>query len=414
MAAGIRIVVIAGSVDERVKLKKAFLVEQTMEVVGEADNSEEGLRLAKEMKPSVVVLDDELAGDAPDGLACAESISVQVPSTDLVMVAKDGADGLFLRKAMLAGVRQVLPKPYDPGDLVEIIKLVADIGDKKKEALAAMVGAKEEEVVSSKLLTVFSTKGGVGRTLVAVNFAVALRKMTGKKVCLVDLDLQFGDVAIMTHVTPKNTIAALAREIADAGALEDEVLAAHLVTHEDSGIQILSAPIRPDEADLVKGPHVDQILKKLKEKFHYIVVDTPSFLSDTILTALELSDFILLILTLELPTIKDGKLMMEIMQTFGYTGDKVKIIMNRDSADAAFKQADIEKTLEAEVTSKIPSEGATVMPSLNEGEPFFLRSPDAKISESMRELVRLFAANDIQEGAEGEAAPKKKKKGLFG
>lgn len=417
MASEIKVVVIAGSVDERVRLKKAFLVEQSLEIIGEADNGDEGIRLVRELNPTVVVVDSSLAGSQPDGLPVAEQVTVQCPTTDVVMVSDQGGDGLFLRKAMLAGVRQVMPKPYDPSDLVEIIKLVADIGEKKKESLARVIGEKEEEVLASKLLTVFSTKGGVGRTLFAVNFAVALKKMTGKKVCLVDADLQFGDVAIMMHLQPKNTIAGLAREIADSGTLEDEVLEAHLVTHEASGLKVLTAPLRPDEADLVKGPHIDAILRKLKEKYHYIVVDTPAFLSDTVLTALEVSDNILVLLTMELPTLKSGKLMMEIMQTFGYGEEKVKIILNRESPEGPFKKADIEQTLGHEIAATIPSDGAAVMPAVNEGEPFFLRSSDSKISQALRDVVRIFAASDVV--GEGSAPTTQKKSGgllggLFG
>ncbi|MEK8023623.1 MAG: AAA family ATPase [Candidatus Hydrogenedentota bacterium] len=412
----IRLIVIVGSVDERVKLKKAFLVEQNFEVIGETDNAADGVKMVKEMNPSIILIDSELGGENPDGLACAETLSIQAPTTDMVMISTEGGDGLFLRKAMLAGVRQVLPKPYDAGDLVEIIKLVADISEKKKEAYSAIVGTREEEVINAKLMTIFSTKGGVGRSLIAINLACALKKLTGKKVALVDLDLQFGDVSIMMHIQPKNTIAALAREIADSGTLEDDVLNAHLIVHEGSGVSVLTAPVRPDEADLVKGPHIDQILRKMKEKFHYIVVDTPAFLSDTVLTSLELSDFILLLLTMELPTIKDGKLMMEIMQTFGYSSDKVKIIMNRESKDSAFKKADIEKTLEAEVAATIPSEGAAVMPAVNEGEPVYLRSPDSMVAKAMNELVKIICPDDIQAGAEEADAGKAKKKGggLFG
>ncbi len=407
MASEIKVVVIAGSVDERVRLKKAFLVEQSLEIIGEADNAEEGVRIVRELSPTIVVVDSQLAGAQPDGLVAAEQVTVQCPTTDVVMVSEHGTDGLFLRKAMLAGVRQVLPKPYDPSDLVEIIKLVADIGEKKKESLARVIGEKEEAVLTSKLLTIFSTKGGVGRTLFAVNLAVALKKMTGKKVCLVDADLQFGDVAIMMHLQPKNTIAGLAREIADAGTLEDEVLEAHLVTHEASGLKVLTAPLRPDEADLVKGPHIDAILRKLKEKYHYVVVDTPAFLSDTVLTALEISDAILVLLTMELPTLKSGKLMMEIMQTFGYGEDKVKIILNRETPEGTFKKADIEQTLGHEITATIPSDGAAVMPSVNEGEPFFLRSTDSKISVAMKEVVKIFAATDVVGDGAASTAPKK-------
>lgn len=412
MASEIKVVVIAGSVEERVKLKKAFLVEPSLEIVGESDNGEEGLRIVREINPTIVVVDSSLAGAQPDGLPVAEQVTVQCPTTDVVMVSEQGTDGLFLRKAMLAGVRQVLPKPYDASDLVEIIKLVADIGEKKKESLARVIGEKEEEVLSSKLLTVFSTKGGVGRTLFAVNLAVALKKMTGKKVCLVDADLQFGDVAIMMHLQPKNTIAGLAREIADSGTLEDEVLDAHLVTHEASGLRVLTAPLRPDEADLVKGPHIDTILRKLKEKYHYVVVDTPSFLSDTVLTALEISDNILVLLTMELPTLKSGKLMMEIMQTFGYGEEKVKIILNREVPDGPFKKADIEQTLSHEITATIPSDGAAVMPAVNEGEPFFLRASDSKISMAMRDVVKIFAASDVV--GDGAQATQKKSGGLLG
>ncbi|RMH59645.1 MAG: response regulator [Candidatus Hydrogenedentota bacterium] len=416
MAAAITILLVSGEVEERVNLKKAFLVEQDLEVVGETDNAEEALKMAKEKAPTVIVMDAKLGGDQPDGLLAAEQISVQAPKSDIVMVAEEGADNLFMRKAMLSGVRQVLPKPYDASDLVAVVRLVAEIAEKKREAMAAIIGTKEEEVVESKMITIFSTKGGVGRTLLAINLAVALKKMTGKKVCLVDLDLQFGDIAIMMHLPTKVTISALAREIADAGELDPEILMGHLVTHEESGVSVLCAPIRPDEADLVKGNHVDQILRQLKEKFHYIVIDTPSYLSDTVLTALELADQILLLLTMELPTIKDGKLMMEIMQTFGYTEEKVKVIMNREATTGAFKKKEIEETLEAEVIATIPSEGAVVMPSVNECEPFYLRSPDSKIAESIREIVKIVAGEEAEmiEEAAGEGEAPKKKGGLMG
>jgi len=414
MAANVSIILIAASVEERVNLKKAFLVEPTFEVVGETDNTDEGLKLAKELKPTIAVIDSEIAGENPEGLTAAEQISVSAAQTDIVMIAKEGADSLFMRKAMLAGVRQVIPKPYDAGDLVEIIKLVADISEKKRQSLASMIGAKEEEVLVSKMLTIFSTKGGVGRSLLALNLAVALKKLTGKKVCLVDLDLQFGDIAIMMHLQPKHTIAGLAREVADSGQLDDEVLSAHLVTHEGSGVQVLTAPVRPDEADLIKGPHVDLILKKLKEKYHFVVVDTPSHLSDTVLTALELSDIVILLLTMELPTIKDGKLMMEIMQTFGYTADKVKVIMNRESTDGSFKKKDVEETLDTPVIATIPSEGAVVMPSVNEGEPFILKSPDAGITKAINEIVKVLVPEDISAEAAAAAPAPKKKGGFFG
>ncbi len=118
---------------------------------------------------------------------------------------------------------------------------------------------------------------------------------------------------------------------------------------------------------------------------------------------------------MELPTIKDGKLMMEIMQTFGYTGDKVKVLMNRESADSAFKKADIEKTLETEIMGTIPSEGAVVMPAVNEGEPFYVRSPDSKIAAAFNDIVKMVAGADVQAEALAEAAaPKKKSGGLFG
>jgi len=412
--AGIRIVLLSGEMEERVRLKKAFLVEQNMEVVGESDNAEEGLKLIKDLNPSIVVIDSKLAGENSDGLAAAELISVSAPASDIIIISEEGTDGLFMRKAMLAGARQVIPKPYDPGDLIEIVKLVANISEKKKEAMAKLLGAREEEVVASKTVAIFSTKGGVGKTLLATNLACAIKKLTGKKVCLVDLDLQFGDVAIMMHLQPKNTIAGLAREIADTGVCDDEVLANHLLTHEDSGVVVLTAPVRPDEADLVKGTHIDAIVKKLKEKFHYIVIDTPAFLTDSVLTALELSDFIFLLLTMELPTIKDGKLMLEIMQTFGYTDEKVKIIMNREASDTSFKKADIEKALDSEIAATIPSEGIVIMPAVNEGEPFYIRSPDSKASAAINEIVKLIAADDINPDAMTASKPAKKSVGFFG
>lgn len=405
----IRVFLAAGALDDRVAAKKALMAATGIEIAGETGKADEIVAGAKETTSDVILVDSGLEGGA-DGLVAAEEIAVRLPHLEMILTSDRGDDPMTVRRAMLAGVRQVVAKPYEGEILVQLVQAVGEIHLKIEEALLMAKAEAEGAVSISKAVTVFSTKGGVGRSLIATNLACALKKVTDKKVCLVDLDLQFGDISVMTHLKPRATIANLVSEFGEGGDIDDETLMRYVVTHEESGISILPAPLRPDEADAIKANHIHLILQKLSKKFHYIVIDTPNFISDTVLTSLELSDVIVLLLAQELPTIKNGKLMLEIMKTLGYPKDKIRVVLNRFDEKSPFTIKDIEETLEQPISGKIPSEGATVLPSVNEGTPFLVKSPEKPISLALIEIAKAIAGGDAKADAKEEEKGKKKKK----
>ncbi len=408
--ATVKILIATAEMEARVELKKAFMAQADMEIVAETGNGEEVANLVKEKQPDIVLLDSVMGGQVTNGIEIAEKLSVTFGSVDVVMVSAEGGENIFLRQAMFAGVKQVLPKPYDTADLIEIIRLVAERTHKKKEALAIERG--EEKITNPKIISVFSTKGGVGRTLLATNLAVAMKKLTNKKVCLVDLDLQFGDVSIMLNLKPQNTLAGLAREIADAGVLEDETLTNFILKHEDSGLDVLAAPNRPDEAETIKQAHISEILRKLTERYHYTILDLPTYVSDISLISLEASTQVLLLLNMELPTVKSGKLMCELMGTLD-AAQKIKVVLNREDPNAPYQVKDISEVLGQPVSFTLPSDGANVIPAVNDGVAPYLRDTAAPFSVSIAAMVKELVGEDYVVPAEGEAAAAPKKSGGF-
>jgi pilus assembly protein CpaE len=216
---------------------------------------------------------------------------------------------------MVSGARDYLVKPFNSDDLVDTIKNTYQMENRRSFPGETKVPTKRCEVV-----TIFGTKGGVGKTTIAVNLAVLLAK-SKKKVALIDLDLQFGDVSIFLNLYPKRTISELAQE---GNALDLELLDSYLIPHI-SGVKILPAPGRPEYAELITPGHVEEIVNLLKLHYDYIVIDTPPLFNETNLSALDLSTQILLVLAMDLATIKNVKLSLELLESLHQRG-KTKLI----------------------------------------------------------------------------------------
>ena len=405
----IKILIADEVLENRVALKKSLFAFEKSEVVGETGDGEECLKLANDLHPDIILIDVGPLGGTT-GIDIAEQISLQIIQSSIVMITNQTEDDTILKQAMLAGARHVLYRPFNDNELFLAVEHVYELNKKKKEYLEAVIGKSGAEAIKAKIITVFSTKGGVGRSLLATNLSVAIKKLTGKKVLLLDLGLQFGDVSIMMNIKPRNTLSGLAKEVEQLGEIDSEVIGNYISKHE-SGVDILPSPLKPEESDMIKGEHIQTILKTCATMYHYIVIDTPSYLQDAVLTSLEMSDIILLLLTMELPTIKNGKLMLEIMERFQYSTDKVKLIMNRDTPNKQFKLSDIEETLGREILVALPSDGLKVMPSIDEGEPVVLKSPDSIFSKGIFQLARVVAGSDVlSEEAELEGLSEKEKK----
>lgn len=211
--------------------------------------------------------------------------------------------------------------------------------------------------------------------------AVALAQDYKKKVALVDLDLTAGDVAVMLNINAKNTIADMVQEQEN---LDSQLVEAFLVPHL-SGVRILAAPLSPEQAELVNVGHIEQLLKILKEKYDYVIVDTAPIYNDNSLSVMEASDRILLVINQDLTTLKHVKKAQEILEALNYVSRAKTILSQQSSEGLKIKQ--IEKTLGVSLTAVIPEDFKTVKNSINKGVPFVMSQPHTKVSSSINNLI---------------------------
>lgn len=383
----VSLVLADADVDRRVELKKMLWDHASN--IGEADNYEQTLSVVKEERPEILLLSYPLNGGG-DPEDFVETVAVEAPRTEIILIADSMEESESARRLQRMGARDALVRPIEEDEIVRVIEDVVDVARRKQEKLTEMMSGKSPggDKRRGRLISIFSTKGGVGRSLLATNLACQIRKLTEKSVALVDLDLQFGDDAIMLDMTPTTAIGTLARDCEDRNEVDYELLERYMHTHEPSGVDLLAAPPRPEEADYVQERETEMIVEALKKHYHYVVVDTSSQVTEPVIAALENSDLIMLLLTLELPTIKDGKLMLELVDNLGLSRDKVQVIMNRDQPNSEIDLQEVEEALEQEVLGGLPSEGDLVMPSVNEGLPIVLSHPESGFATRLDEHAR--------------------------
>lgn len=395
----ISVIIVDDLVETRSNIRQLLSFDKRIEVIGEAGNGEEAIYISKKVKPDIVLMDINMP--VVDGIKATEEITLNVPEATVVIMSVQG-EMEYVKKAMSAGARNFLTKPFDTDELVRTIINTFETEAKRREK--ARVPAYQEEV-KSKVITVFSTKGGVGKTTIASNLAVSIARTTRKKVALIDLDLQFGDIAIMLNVSVKNTISDLIKEI---NQLDRELMEEYLVTHF-SGVQVLPAPIKPEYAEYITGNHVEKIINTLRDNYHYIIIDTSANFHETVLTTLDMSDRILFISTLDLPTIKNVKAGMDVMEALNYPPDKINVVLNKASEQYGIKYKDFENTLRHPIWSYIPEDSQTVITSANKGFPFVMTRAETKVAKAIMDIGENII-NELNEGTINKFS----KKRLFG
>ena len=395
----IKLVIVDDSYETRNNLRQLLSFDKRFEVIGEAENGEEAIYIVKESKPDIVLMD--LNMPVIDGIRATEEITLNVPETTVIIMSVQG-ETEYVRKAMTAGARDYLCKPFNVDELSDTIVKTYNLESKRRERVAA---PRAQEDIKSNVFTVFSTKGGVGKTTIASNLAVSLARSTKKKVALVDLDLQFGDIAIMLNVSAKNTISDLVKEF---GQLDKNLLEEYMVTHF-SGVKVLPAPVKPEYAEYITGNHVERIINTLRESFNYIIVDTSASFHESVLAALDMSDRILLVSTLDLPTIKNIKAGLDVMDTLHYPVEKIHIVLNKASEQYGIKYKDFESTLHQAIWSYVPEDNQTVVTSANKGFPFVMTRSETKVAKAVMEIGKTLI-NEM----DGSSKEKLSLKKLFG
>ncbi|MDR3592052.1 MAG: response regulator [Negativicutes bacterium] len=390
MAAKIRVMIVDDVQATRENIHKLIEFHPGITVVGEAAAAEAAIQQAKEVQPDIILMDINMPG--MDGITATSLLSAEVPKAGIIIMSVQ-AEREYLRKAMTAGAKDYLTKPFSGDELLQAVKQVHATQQQRRKVVAFEPKPPEE----GKVITVFSAKGGIGKTTIATNLAVALADKTKGRVCIVDADLQFGDVSLFLNILPRATIADV---VADIDSLDDKVLAGYLTKYNQQ-VDVLAAPLRPEQAEMVSGSHLATMLKTLRTMYQYIIVDTVPAFSETTLAALDGANQILVVASLDLPTIKNVKLCLEIMESLEYSQDKISLVLNRTNSEGGMDIREAEESLKRSFAATLPSDGKTVVASVNRGTPFVATNPEAVVSQNIVKLAQSIGQVGKQEPAKG-------------
>jgi pilus assembly protein CpaE len=301
----------------------------------------------------------------------------------------------ILADALDAEVADVIPLPQLTENIVFAIRKACQ-AEKRSAGSASHMG---------KVTTVFSPKGGIGKTVVSTNLAATFAKYHKSRVLLLDLDLQFGDAAIMLGIEPEKTIYDL---VVAPGELDSEKLAGYTTAHP-CGLDVLPAPIRPEDAELVTEGKLARLLEVARSSYDTIIVDTSPFFHGPMLATLDRTDNLLLLCGLDLPTIKNVRLGLQTLELLSYPQERIRVILNRANTNVGLKRSEVEETLRTKVHVELPSDRAVPM-AVNRGKPVALAEPGADFSKAIRNLADQIAARNSnakgQKGQKGQKPPK--------
>ena len=408
MASGdkIRVLIVDDVADTRENVRKLLQFEADIDVVGAARSGKEGIQLSLELDPDVVLMDINMPDI--DGISATETIRQKSPHIQVVILSVQG-DQNYMRRAMLAGARDFLTKPPMGDELVAAVRRGGEMAHierskNKQPRVPALVpgrgGSTQAGIASfvqGKVITVYSPKGGTGCTTLAANMAIALHNDETRAV-IVDANLQYGDVAMFFNEQGKNTILDIAPRVDE---LDPDIVEEIMIKHEPSGIHILAAPQRPEQAEKVSAEQFSKVLNYLRQLYAYIVVDTASILTDVVLSAIDVSDAIILVTTQDIPSIKNARLFLDLIQTISVDRERIIFVMNKYDKRIGITPERVSENLKQKINAVIPLDEKVVIPAVNRGVPFMLDNktqPVAKgifgLAEAVRAQLATLDANE--------------------
>ncbi len=295
----------------------------------------------------------------------------ELTRTPIILVASNESSEM-LEQALEADVADVLLLPQLTENVVFTIRKACHAG-RRSQVSPGLQG---------KIVTIFSPKGGTGKTVLATNLGAAFAQSEGKRTLLLDLDLQFGDAAIMLGLEPDKTIFDL---VVAPGELDSDKLIGYTVKHP-CGLDILPAPLRPEDAELVTESKVGRLLEVARSSYEVIVVDTSPFFHGPMLSTLDRTDELLLVACLDIPTLKNVRLGMQTLELLSFPSNRVRVVLNRANDRVGIKQRQVEEALETKVWQELPVDRAVPL-AVNRGTPAVVAAANCDFARAVRRLA---------------------------
>lgn len=381
-------VILSDSASGSARLRAALQLSANVNVVDAVPLGPDTLTSLRSREPDVVIVDGAWSGKTD--VEFIRSIAAVLPAALIMLVAPDH-DMEYVQQALLSGARGFVTQSSAESTLVDALDRILQLETSRRPRHVAderIRGGPEDK--EGRLISIFSAKGGVGCTVLAVNLAVALRRQTGQAVCLFDCDLHFGNVGVLLNLWPEATLGEL---LPYADDLTPELVEDVLLTHP-SGVRVLLPPTAFEEAEKIDPSFVASIVDILKQRQKFIIVDVGSRLDSTALAILDSSFKIVMVTTPEVPALHNLRRMLQLAEDLGYPRDKVVILGNRFSAGWGIQGTDIAETLGYPISVTMPSDGRLVTQAANRGIPFVIDAPRSAPARAVSELAELIVNCD--------------------
>jgi pilus assembly protein CpaE len=387
----ITVIIAENELSEREKIKGLLAGEKDIQVVGEARDGKECLDLVSRQRPNVVLVKEDLP--VVNGLTAAEQITAEMPEVGVILILSGSEGEEVWHKMLRAGIKEFITRPLTADRLLEEVHKVATMQAKAAKRVATATTA-EAKGPKRQIITVTGPRGGCGKTVIAANLAVSLAD-TSEKVALVDLNLWGGDVAMLLDVTPKRTLGDL---LPGFGGIDYDVVDSVMNKHS-SGVSVLAAPLTGTfDGSTLSRYMVQSILEALREHYEFTIVDTGYANLESTLAAMDYSDLILVVVGMDLPRLRDGKLYLKNLMAANYPKEKIRVVINRAGNSKEISSSEVETILEFPVTAQIPSDDILVGSSVNLGQVFVASNPNKPVSKAILGLVQSVVPAGIAAG----------------
>ena len=349
----------------------------------------------QESRPPLIIVD--ITKKTNISLDIISKISASIKNCKIIVLSYD-MDSNIVIKALRAGAREFLIKPLIEKDFTEAVNKLKDL-----------ILGNINDSTRCKVITTFSNKGGIGKTSIAVNLAMEIANITKEKVALVDLNMQMGDVTTFLNLDPSFDTSYV---INNLDRIDETFHLTTLEQYNKTSLYVLADPPDIEQAEIITSEDIATLINILRNVFSYIVIDTTSSFDSKTITALDNSDLILLVSTINLPSIRNCQRCFDLFKKLGYPKDKIKLVINRYMEKDDIKIEDVEEVLDHKVFFKIPNNYYVIISAINKGIPVCDTEPNSNICKSFRQLAELVSDNYAYNTNKNMPQPKQKETGL--
>ena len=386
MTQPLSLVVLSTGLDNFKEIRAALALDNRAKLLAGGNDPDQLFEEIVRLKPAAAII--ALGANAEQAIKFIQRVTAESPATAVISAANDTSPDLIL-KSLRAGAREFLRLPLTQDELKTVLDRVAEFSADQVEAPRK----------KGRMISVFSSKGGCGTSFIATNLAAA----TSARTVLVDLNLQAGDLPLFLGVNPKYSVA----DMAENRDRLDDTLINSFVTPCSSNLSLLAAPKEADSADEIKPEHIFEVLQRLRESYDYVVLDPQHTFDSITLAALDQSDEIVLVLTLDIPAIRSTQRALEIFDRLGYPRKKIRIVVNRWSKQIDIDLRQVETFLKEPVVGFVPSDYQTAVTSINLGQPLVRSDPNSKMALEIKRIARTISLGTGAPAVEKETGSKK-------